>query len=859
MARNISLLLFLLTTLNYCTEPSYFPSAPFDSDLDESAGTNGYAQYEWELTHDPNTGDIPFNRLAEANQILSSREKGKLSARSGFWKPLGPRDIGGRTRALLIDASDPTGNTIFAGSTSGGLYKNRAFKSPSNAWEAVTGIDANLSISAIAQDPTNPALIYAGTGEGWGSANDIRGAGVWRSADGGRNWVQLDKGLDPSFWHILDIDVDLNGNLYVATRYSGVQKSIDQGDHWIPVLGDFLGNGNTNTGGDLEVGPDGSVYATLNLYGPGKIFKSAYSENQLNTGDPDTWEEISPAGNYWRIELAVAPSDPNRIYALCAGSDLQVNAMWRSENGGQSWESMTIPSLTALITLPFTATAAWFAMIAQVDPNDANTLYIGGIDLVRTDDGGNTWTHLSSEYPYPPFYVGNRVVHTDQHEILFFPGGSGEAIFANDGGIYYSQDLNNEAPTFQMMNHRYNTTQFYSCALFFDTDLYLGGAQDNGNWAIAGEDLNTAMNYFLGAGDGGITLVSQQNSGIFSLSATGIDIAITTDGAKSFTSYDLPGRGDFIHPYALDDETNLFYGALGSNKYFIIRDLNTRDAFDSVEVSQFQGAKISALTPDPHVSNRLWVAVRPNQSLGSTRVFRIDQANTHNPVVTDFSDPSWNKELAARNIFIDANDPNYLLLTFSNYGSPNVWISKDGGLHWTNVDGDLPDMPVRWGIINPLNRDELFLATELGVLHSAQLDGNNTQWESFQTGLAKMRVNMLAHSAIGERLVAATWGQGLYLTNYDAGSVSVKPDELERFRAYPNPFTDQLNLSGMEDQSGMNYQVFDSQGHLIVKGEYPDVNIQTNSWQPGQYFVVLRDKSRQHHSVLKVIKTGSYH
>ncbi|MCB0600873.1 MAG: T9SS type A sorting domain-containing protein [Saprospiraceae bacterium] len=857
MVKNILLLFFFLTSLYNCTEHSPISSAPFNPDLDEIAGMNGYAQYEWELTHDPATGDIPVQRLAVAQQILTLRERNQLSTRSSFWKPLGPANVGGRTRALLIDANDPTGNTIFAGSTSGGLYKNRAFKSPSNSWETASGIDENLSISAIVQDPNNPNLIYVGTGEGWGSANDIRGAGVWRSTDGGRNWLQLDDGTEPAFWHVLDIDVDQNGNLYVSTRFNGIQRSSDRGDHWTPVLGEFMGNGNTNAGGDLEIGPDGSVYASLNLYGPGRIFKSDFTINQQNTGDKDAWTDITPPGNYWRIEMAIAPSDKNRIYALCAGSDLQVNDMWRSENGGQSWQSMTIPSLTALVTSPFTASAAWFALIAQVDPKDPNTMYIGGIDLVRTDDGGNTWTHLSSEYPYPPFYVGDRVVHTDQHEILFFPGGNQEALFSNDGGIYYSRDLQNEFPTFQEMNTRYNTTQFYSCALFFDTDLYLGGAQDNGNWAIVGEDLYTAANYFLGAGDGGITQVSQQNSGIFSLSATGIDIAITTDGSKTYTSFDLPGRGDFIHPYTLDDNANLFYGALGSNKYFIIKDLKTRDAFDSVTVSQFQGAKISALTPDPQVSNRLWVAVRPNQSQGHAGIFRIDQANTHNPVVTELSDPGWDKDLAARNIFIDANDPNYLLLTFANYGSPNVWISEDGGLHWTNVDGDLPDMPVRWGIINPLNRDELILATELGVLHSTTLNGAGTKWETYQSGLGKMRVNMLTYSAIGQRLVAATWGQGLYLTNYDAGSASVTRDEIEGLRIYPNPVTDYLNISGIKDVSAFTYTIYDIQGQVLANGQITQSPILTSKWLPGTYLIKITDEINDRQNTYKIIKAAS--
>ncbi|MEZ4899622.1 MAG: T9SS type A sorting domain-containing protein [Saprospiraceae bacterium] len=528
--------------------------------------------------------------------------------------------------------------------------------------------------------------------------------------------------------------------------------------------------------------------------------------------------------------------------------------MWRSENGGQNWTKMTIPSLTALVTMPFTASAAWFALIARVDPNDANTLYIGGIDLVRTDDGGNTWTHLSSEYPFPPEYTGNRVVHTDQHEILFFPGSSREALFSNDGGIYYSSDLNTTRPTFRERNHRYNTTQFYSCALFPDEVLYVGGAQDNGNWIIASTDLDPNMRYFFGGGDGGYAVVNQKNKFIFAVAATGIDMAITTDGAGSFTSYDLPGRGDFINPYTSDDDAEIFYGALDADKYFFIRELTKKDAFDSVSVPQFQGAQISALTADPHVSNRLWAAVRPYQGQGSAGLFRIDQANTHHPVVTELSDPSWNKELAARNIFIDANDPDYLLLTFANYGSPNVWISVNGGVNWTNVDGDLPDMPVRWGIINPLNREELILATELGVWHSTVVNGDQTQWAYYQEGMPKLRVNMLAYSEMGQRMVAATWGQGLFLTQYESNATSVSPVELAGIRLFPNPVREMAYVHGIEDLTGYQYKIFDLQGKLVTEGKLLESSIDTGNLHSGTYLVAISNQRSGLHHVFKMLK-----
>ncbi len=849
------------------------------SSLGTKATYGGYDQYEWEITHDPSTGLIPYDRLYYSNQQLVSKSvsKSNLRNQSDSWEPRGPANIGGRTRAVLIDVNDPTGNTVYAGSTSGGLFKSTSFKTDNPAWKPVGGIQDNLAISAIIQDSKNPQNIYIGTGVGWGGQNDSRGFGIWKTEDGGVSWRHLDENREPAFWYVLDLVMDLHGNLYASTQNNGVQKSEDGGTTWKMVLGETIGNSDTDYGGDLEIGTDGDIYASVGIIEGGSVYKADSKEHGTNVGNPNSWQEITPNGDFRRIEIAVANSDSERIYLLCADeSRLRVSNMYRSKDGGNSWQSIPVPTRTVTNSgVPFSGNVAWFALIAKVDPNNEDVLYIGGIDLIRSSDGGENWVPISNEYPNEAAgYTGRRVVHTDQHEILFYPGSSKEVIIANDGGIYHSVNVDDQVPLFDQKNQNYNTTQFYSCDLFPQEDIYIGGSQDNGNWAIIGSDLDPEQVFFLGGGDGTYVHVNQKNNLFFTIAATGIDLAVSVDGGASYITFSLPGRGAFINPYVLDDDTEIIYGAFEDDKYFVISDVINQKTIDSVHVPEFRGSQISALTPDPAVANRLWVGVRRYIDAegfwqGRSGVFRIDNAHTKTPMVKEFSDPSWDKSLAPRNIFIDHNDSDYMLLTFSNWGSPNVWITTDGAENWLNIDGDLPDMPVRWGMINPLNNEELIIATELGVLSSEVLDfqnignpdvqrinpgyENGTKWVKYRDGMPNLRVNMLAWSYNGHRLVAGTWGQGIFYTKYsgpDLSSVTVQ--EIQGISIFPNPVRTNITISGMEVALEYYYKVYNIHGSLITQGKssvIPAVN-----WEQGNYLVEIGIVSKGLRNIYRVIK-----
>ena len=205
------------------------------------------------------------------------------------WTERGPNNIGGRSRAILIDKRDPTGNTVFAASVSGGIFKTTNFTSSSANWTVVDDHLANLAVTVLVQDKNNLNTMYAGTGEGWFNVDAVRGAGIFKSTDGGITWSQL--GSTAQFEYVQDIVIDNNGNVYASLRNltstnRGVMRSVDGGTSWTQVLGipltDLLYT--TGRGADLEVASNGDLYATLGIFTRTMVLKSRFCHSWCQHG-----------------------------------------------------------------------------------------------------------------------------------------------------------------------------------------------------------------------------------------------------------------------------------------------------------------------------------------------------------------------------------------------------------------------------------------------------------------------------------------------------------------------------------------------------------------------------------------------
>ncbi|MEO8111749.1 MAG: Calx-beta domain-containing protein [Ginsengibacter sp.] len=706
---------------------------------------------EFEKTKDPATNTVPRERLLVADQEVKQFFSNKTNAISGIsWQEQGPLNVGGRTRAILFDKNDATNNTIFAGGVSGGIWKCSNLSNVNPAWVKVTDILDNIAVSCIVQDQANPAIMYFGTGEIWGNIDALRGLGIWKSTDGGTTWNHLASTTSSQFSFIQNLIVTPNA-VFAATG-TGLLKSADGGNTWITVL---IGQMS-----DVQLAANGDIYASNFL---GNVFKSTNAQQ----GSPGTWANISVPGSHQRLKLATAPSDANKVYVLCqqVGGD-DVDAIYRTDDGGINWITCTVPRIIDQGSNSiFTRGQAWYDLAAAVDPNVPNTVIIGGVDGLRSTNGGITWNQITtwSLASAPAFTV---IVHADQHIILFVPGSSTKAIWGTDGGIFYTANVNstNPKPDFTNKNSGYNVTQCYAGAMDPTAGSYyfLAGAQDNGSLQFPGTIAGVQNTTPASGGDGAFCHIDQLTpANQFTSYVYNVYYRSTNSGGSFTRIINDQNHGSFINPTAYDDASKILYGdytnaGTGAGGSYG-RWLTTGATNAGISISNFNGASITNLYVSPNVNNRVYFG------LANGSVVYVNNANTAiSGVATGTIIKTGTGSVSG--ISIEPGNENHILVTYSNYGVTSVWESINGGTNWINDEGNLPDMPVRWVVFNPLNYDQALLATELGVWSTDNLNGSATLWSPTNPGLANTRVDMLKVRTSDNTILAATHGRGLFTT-----------------------------------------------------------------------------------------------
>lgn len=712
-------------------------------------------QQEFEATKDPLTGKVPREKLMLAYNEIKARESGRLekAAISGIvWTERGPSNVGGRTRTFLFDKNDATGKTVFAASVSGGLWKTENIYANPVEWVALGDQFTNMAITAIAQDPVHPDTMYFGTGEAYYNIDAVRGDGMWRSLDGGATWTQLSATTGSDFDYVTKIVIDTSHNILVGTRsascnYGGVFRSTDLGATFTKRS---TGAVSCASIADIEKASATTYYAAMGIFYSDGIYKS--------TDGGVSWSSVyTAASDEERIELACVNGYPNLVYALVQKDDNTVKKMMKSHNGGSTWITLSNISwqdqCSGGYSSDFTRGQAWYDFVAAVDPTDTATLVVGGIDLFKTTNGGTSWTQISSWVGCGGF----NEVHADQHWILFKEGSADTALFGNDGGIYLCKNFSSGSPVISSKESSYNTTQFYACALHptYNTNTFLAGAQDNGSqkFSSAGVSITSEVT----GGDGGFCHIDQDDANYVITAYTRNQYARSSDGGNSFTNVIFSSSvGKFINPSDYDNDAYIVYAAYGTGSF--LRWSNPRSGSSATTISAGFSGQVSAVTCDPNTANRVYFGT------DAGKVYLVNSANG-TPSVTDITGGSMPASTVSC-IAVQDGNASHLLATFSNYSVVSVWESTNGGTSWTSVEGNLPDMPVRWAMFSPKGSDSALLATELGVFSTTNLNGGSTDWASSNTGLANVRVNMLQNRASDSLIIAATHGRGLYSTKF---------------------------------------------------------------------------------------------
>jgi photosystem II stability/assembly factor-like uncharacterized protein len=831
-------------------------------------------------TIDPQEKRVPVERLHKAYNDLKANQD-HSSLKSGYpleWNIV-PSNMGGRTRVVMYDPNDAGGNKVWAGAVTGGLWYISNITSNQATWVPVDDFWPSLSISSITYDPDNTETFYVGTGEAFTSRVIYRessgiGAGIFKSSDGGETWQQLASTID---WkYVTDIEVrSENGSSVIyagvaSGEYHGSQQSVptdglyrstNGGASWTQVMPLIEGKDAPYAVADIEItagnrmivgsmpnlGSDGGstiLYSDQGTSGSWTIFEDYKAIIEISSGNniPN------------RVMIGSAPSNPDVVYALLDAGYINTSNgftytqgmyILRSDDAGETWVSKPMPSGGEY----YWATIGWHALSLGIDPNNAEALYIGGLDVYKSTDGANSWTQVS-DWRYMYYGGGDLYVHADIHDIDYKPGSSDELVVTSDGGVFYTNQAMMSGPPFQEKNRGYGTLQFYSCAIHptAGSNKYVGGLQDNGTLYHTGTPLTIFD--MIDGGDGAYAFIDQDQPQYMITSVYYNQYTLWNNG-NYYESMSDWQSGTFVSPADFDYKSNILYANACSfsgsqvNRLLRIKGIPDDISGSYINLNTGLNTYYTAVEYSPHSAistSTLFVG-----SL-SGKLFKVTEAHA-TPQSTDIT--GTNFPLGAISSIAIGGSDDTLLVTFSNYGVSSVWQTYDGGASWQEKEANLPDIPIRWALYHPSSTSYAMLATELGVWTTTNLNGENTEWVQDIAGLANVRVDMLQLRESDYTVIAATHGRGLATAVWDIGVDVDEHGGMEAWghrsvEVWPNPTTGKFRIQSSRFQipgSKLEVDVVDIYGKVVASNNLEpgiwNLELDITDFPAGVYFVKI--------------------
>ena len=690
-------------------------------------------------------GQLDPDALMRAKRELDARARplgtaGTQDAGIWNWEWLGPGNVGGRLRSILIHPTNPS--LMWVGTAGGGIWRT---VNGGASWFATSDFLPSLSAVTLAMDPMNMQDLYAGTGELVGSNSSIPGAGIFKSTNSGLSWTQLASTANASFDYVSRIDAQPGGSgrLLAGTR-TGVWRTIDGGTSWTRIFTPANGAAVRDV-----------KYSPAN---PSVIAVGTETDMYLSTDGGSTFvRQTTGAANKMplspgRCEIAFCRNNTNYIY-VSAGKDVPIlndltDPIYRSTDGGVTWNWF----------MPTNADR-WSNLI-WVSPTDPNVVVWGGFgDLYRTTDGV-TYSQISDG----GYYNQGLSAHTDQHVMVAHPnydGVSNRTVFVgNDGGIQTAANITTVTQTTGWTNLANNLgiSQFFTGAAAPDGSVVMGGMQDNGtaSYTPAGGQQGWTLP---GGGDGMACAIDYNNTQKRYLSAQLLDLWRTTDGGTTWVSA-ISGlsdarnntKCDFAAPFVMDPNDPAVLVAGGQR---IWRSANGAVSWSSIRNSITGGPFCTAIDIAKSNPNVIWVGYK-------------------NGVVSHTSDggATWFDHTlpSAREVTDIAVNPyawNEVIVTLTGNATDNVWYTNTTGASWQLRTGSgadaLPAIQVNTVRYHPLQPNWVYVGTDLGVFASEDkgLTWSVTPAMSGNEGPNNVEVDELFWQG-STYLLAASHGRGIY-------------------------------------------------------------------------------------------------
>ena len=530
--------------------------------------------------------------------------------------------------------------------------------------------------------------------------------------------------------------------------------------------------------------------------------------------------------------------------------------IYKSTDGGANWAATATSPPAASGNNDLSSGQGWYSIGIAVDPSNSNIVIAGGLNCYKTTDGGTTWSQISVWVSGISGTVTNYV-HADQHIIVW--NGS-QVLVGSDGGIFYSA---NSGSTFADRNTNLRLKQFYSCAIHpSSANYFLAGAQDNGIHQFNGAGIASSVE--VSGGDGALVAIDQDQSSYQFGTYVYNHYHRSTDGGNTWTDFDFykgsnPTNytefGSFINPYDYDDAGNAIYASAGSGEFFRWTNPQTLGpgtyhsggsgfpaGVSLVSITNL-GGSVTTVSVSPHTSNRVYFGT------STGKIVQVDNANTVSTgsAGTDITGSTMSASTVS--CVVTGTNDNNLLATFSNYGAAHVWVSTTGGgsSGWTNISGNLPDIPVRWAMFYPNDNTQAIIATEMGIYETTFINGASTVWVQNST-FPVVRTNMLQYRSSDHTVLAATHGRGLW----SAILPVLLPVNLTNFQGRLNNNEIFLDWSTASEHNSKYFDIEKSTDgvHFYLIGSQAAAG---NSGSPKNYNVIDRQVSEFNYYRLKMV------
>lgn len=820
---------------------------------------------------------LDYYRAVRANEITGTIEEAwvkaameqdsrlrlKNRASNLIWENLGPDNVGGRTRALLLDRDSQ--HLWFMGSVSGGLFRSNTTGA---SWKQINDQQENLGVTCIAQ--TIDGNIYYGTGEdgftnGGGNKSGspgFIGNGLYKSNDrGGNTFSRLPATIgDSRFTTCNSMAAHPTENkLYVATETGLMLINFTSTTPTISVV---------RGGACKEVKIDKNAVVWCS-FSNGTVFKST---------NGTTFSQQTYGGPSGRVAIAISPEDPNYVYLQNAQTRL--NGLYRTTDGGSTWQLIVGYSS---ITDNMGTGQGYYDNVVCVDPQNKNRCYMGGVTL-GVWEAGVGYTEIASLFGAP---WNTSYVHADKHIITFETRINPPMMLVGcDGGLFGSRDRS----TWTEMNRNFTTYQCYNVAAN-RLGHVLGGSQDNGSQLINftgnttdGKPSRSSFEVF--GGDGFDSEFSRYHpKTLFVSTYYGRIVRSGNSGQSSSSFWDErikpdaaaanPPDADFNTTYTLwepNDTASRLFLARNSEVWVAINPTNFIEDVNWFRVAGSLGNDRIFELEHTAEGNNLFIAK-------AGRLFRLDGLNSAtytvaanpagNQIPTGISivniTPSAAVGRAITSVNVNQNNANHVVVTLGGYGNSVYVIETENALDptptWTNITGDLPQMPIYDALIDLDNSNRIILGTEFGVYMSTN---GGTNWLPENTGMARVPVWEIRgyewNTWEGMNIYIGTHGRGFYMTKSLTSSVKKTKANPVTINSFPVPARDVINIDfnyvARENVTvevfGMNGSRYITQNVAALSGKN-SMKINTEKLPNGYYFVKVYGKSGSQSVKINVI------